>query len=75
MSGGSFGYIYSKLDEAAYLTHDKEIKDLLIDLSELLHDKEWYFSGDFREEQYIKSLAKFKKKWFKDARKDRLKNL
>jgi hypothetical protein len=74
MSGGSMDYVYARISEAAYYVHDKEIKELLKDLSELLHDLEWYESGDYGKDTYLKSLAEFKKKWFKDDRTERLKS-
>lgn len=74
MSGGSMNYIYARISEAAYYVHDKEIKELLKDLSELMHDLEWYESGDYGKATYLKSLAEFKKKWFKDDRTERLKS-
>ena len=73
MSGGSMGYICYRLEEASELTHDIEIRHLLKDLSELLHDEEWAFSCDYSMDTYYKSLAKFKKKWFEQPRRDRLK--
>lgn len=74
MSGGSFGYIYHQLECASNLTSDKEISDLLHDLSEVLHDEEWYDCGDIREEKYLETLTKFKNKWFKGNREERLKS-
>lgn len=74
MSGGSMNYVYARICEAAYYVHDKEIKELLKDLSELMHDLEWYESGDYGKDTYLKSLAEFKKKWFKDDRTERLKS-
>lgn len=73
MSGGSMNYIYSQLQEAADMTSDKEIKDLLMDLSEVLHDEEWYKSYDYSFEIYQETLLKFKCKWFDQPRRDRLK--
>lgn len=73
MSGGSFNYVYSHLREAAEYTSDKEISDLLNDLAELLHDEEWYQSGDYGNQGYEETLANFKKKWFESNREDRLK--
>lgn len=73
MSGGSFDYVYYRIREAGDMTKDKEIRDLLYDLADLLHDEEWYESGDYRKNQYLESLARFKKKWFKEDRKERMK--
>lgn len=74
MSGGSMDYIYGRVSDAAYYVHDKEIKELLMDLSNLLHDLEWYESGDYGKDTYLRTLAEFKKKWFKDDRSKRLKS-
>ncbi len=73
MSGGSFDYIYCRVLEAADLTKDKEIAELLGDLAKLLHDEEWYESADYSEDQYLKTLSEFKRKWFKQDREIRLK--
>lgn len=74
MSGGSFDYIYYQLERASNLTSDKELSDLLLDLSEVLHDEEWYESADIGKEEYLKTLTKFKNKWFKGKREERLKS-
>jgi hypothetical protein len=74
MSGGSYNYIYSRLeDECANQMYDAEMNDLIKDLVEVLHDLEWWQSGDTSEERYRETLAKFKKKWFHGNRKERLK--
>lgn len=73
MSGGSFNYVYDHIREAGDMTSDKEIQDLLYDLSDLLHDEEWYESGDYGKNQYLESLARFKKKWFEKDRNERMK--
>ena len=73
MSGGSFDYIFCKMSDAADLVEDKEIAELLRDLTTLLHDEEWYESGDYSKDQYLETLYEFKKKWFKTDREIRLK--
>lgn len=73
MSGGSMDYICFKLNDAADYIEDKEIKELTKDLADLLHDLEWYESGDYGRDTYEKSLKEFRKKWFGDSRNDRLK--
>lgn len=74
MSGGSYGYIYTRLkDECDGRMYDAEMDDLIRDLSEVLHDLEWWQSGDCSEDKYRETLAKFKAKWFKGNRKVRLK--
>lgn len=37
-------------------------------------DPEWYDSDDYGEDDYRKSVAKFKAKWFEQSREERLKN-
>lgn len=73
MSGGSMNYICFKLSNAADHIQDKEVKDLTKDLAELLHDLEWYESGDYGRDDYESQLNRFKKKWFTDSRNERLK--
>ena len=74
MSGGSMGYIYSRVEEycVGYM-EDAEMNDLMKDLVEVLHDLEWWQSADTSEEDYRKTLARFKKKWFGSNREERLK--
>ena len=66
MSGGSYNYIYSKLScECEGEMRDAEMDDLIKDLCEVLHDLEWWQSGDYSEDQYRETVSEFKKKWFK----------
>lgn len=71
MSGGHWEYIYFRIEEIAKeLNPDKSKEEihlgkLLLDLSEVLHDCEWYYSGDYSTEQFIKTWNKFKEKWLK----------
>ena len=74
MSGGSFNYIYSQLEEECEnRMGDVEMNDLIKDLCKVLHDLEWWQSDDISEEQYRKTLRKFKNKWFNSNREERLK--
>lgn len=73
MSGGSMNYAFHHLEYMADDVEDKEIKDLLKDLAKLMHDLEWYTSGDYSSANYYESLDKFKDKWFGDNRNERLK--
>ena len=74
MSGGSYSYIYSTLSmECSNRMYDAEMNDLIEDLCDLLHDLEWWQSGDFSEDHYRNTLMKFKAKWFKGDRQERLK--
>ena len=72
MSSGIMDYVCYKIEEAADHVDDKEIKDLLTDLAELMHDLEWWDSGDYSEATYTETLSKFKAKWFGDNRNERL---
>lgn len=74
MSGGSYDYVCYKLsNECEGRMYDAEMNDLVKDLSKVLHDLEWWQSGDSSEDQYRETLAKFKAKWFKGDRQERLK--
>lgn len=74
MSGGSYSYIYNTLSmECEGRMYDAEMNDLIKDLCEVLHDLEWWQSGDVSESKYRNTLAKFKTKWFKGDRQERLK--
>ena len=59
MSGGSMDYFCFRLEEYAHYVDDKEINSLMHDLADLLHDLEWYTSGDYGKETYEKSLKEF----------------
>lgn len=74
MSGGYLDYICYKLEDITDRIDDKEIKELIKDLADLLHDYEWWQSGDYGSESYDKKLKKFKAKWFGDNRNERLKD-
>ncbi len=70
MSGGSYNYIYSKLSmECEGEMHDEEMNVMIKDLCEVLHDLEWWQSGDYSEDQYRKTVSEFKKKWFNGEQK------
>lgn len=74
MSGGSYDYIYSRLqDECSERMYDAEMNDLVSDLVKVLHDLEWWRSGDICEKAYRNTLKNFKKKWFGSERQERLK--
>lgn len=77
MSGGSYGYISYKLsEECEGRMYDAELDELVKDLSEVLHDLEWWRSGDTGEERYRKTVRSFKTKWFvADARERNLERI
>ena len=65
MSGGSFDYMYQKiLEQYEGSMLDSELEELLVDFCDLLHDLEWFESADIGEEDYRKTVADFKLKWF-----------
>ena len=73
MSGGSHGYIYSLIEgELCGRMHDPELDDLMDDIAELAHDLEWYESGDICQKTYQDTVTRFKHKWFKGERSERL---
>ena len=67
MSGGSRNYICYKLEEECIdmPIEDCELSLMIKDLCKVLHDLEWWESGDYGEEQYQKSLSNFKEKWLR----------
>ena len=73
MSGGSMDYLCYKIENQLPYVDDLEIKDLMTDLAELMHDLEWWQSGDYGRDSYEETLSKFKAKWFKGDRQERLK--
>ena len=75
MSGGAWDYASYKVEDLSYKVEDREISELLKDLGELIHDEEWYESGDYSRSDYLETLDKFKKKWFKSSREERLRKI
>ena len=72
MSGGRLGYFYNHLTEHVGDFGDVELDDLVKDLVELFHDREWYLSGDTSEGEWREARKKFKEKWlYKGAREER----
>jgi hypothetical protein len=72
MSGGYFEYIDSRLkdeifgwtDRCCNALEDHELSELVWDVLNLLHDFDYYKSGDTCKETYLEEKRKFKKKWF-----------
>ena len=71
MSGGSYYYMYSQVEEE-YVDRmfDSQLNTMMKDLTGLLHDLEWWQSGDYSEETYRETVKKFKKKWFGQTKID-----
>lgn len=72
MSGGRFEYADSRLKSEIFgyfaekpgnVFEDREISELVWDVLDLIHDFDWYTSGDTCKETYLKKKAEFKKKW------------
>lgn len=67
MSGGSLDYFYSRLEEHIGDFNDKELDELVKDLAQLFHDREWYLSSDTCKGDWNEARDKFKAKWFTDV--------
>ena len=52
MSGGSMDYLCYRVEEQASQMGDRELSELIKDVAELLHDREWYLSGDYGDETW-----------------------
>lgn len=73
MSGGSLDYFYCSLENHIGDFKDKELDDLIRDLSDLFYEREWYLSGDTCEGKWNEARDKFKKKWFtENGRRERI---
>ena len=81
MSGGRFDYLDLSLKNAIFgwsdkcdnILEDVELSELVWDVLDLLHDYDWYISGDTEEDTWLKAKSEFKKKWFEAERKDIIK--
>lgn len=62
-------------DELGDPMGDRELSELVFDVLNLIHDRDWFASGDTEEKDYNKSVRKFRKKWFDTPREDRLKSI
>lgn len=73
MSGGALDYFFGRLQDHVGDFKDKELDDLVKDLSELFYEREWFVSGDTCEGEWREARDKFKKKWLeKDSRAKRI---
>ena len=66
MSGGSLDYFYITLEDHETDFDDKELNELVHDLAQLFHDREWFLSGDYGAGTWNKARDDFKKKWFSE---------
>lgn len=73
MSGGRFDYLDSQLKTEIFgytnklinVFEDREISELVWDVLDLIHEYDWYESGDTCKDNYLKAKKKFKDKWIK----------
>ena len=73
MSGGHLDYFYDDLRDHVGDFDDKELDDLVRDLSDLFKAREWFLSSDTSEGSWNEARDNFKAKWFKEgARKERI---
>lgn len=73
MSGGSLNYFYSMLQDHEHDFGDKELDELVHDLAELFHDREWFLSADTGEGDWNEARDEFKAKWFTEhGRQERI---
>ena len=73
MSGGSLNYFYCNLQDHVGDFGDKELDDLVADLAELFHAREWYLSSDTGKGDWAEARDTFKNKWFtKHGRQQRI---
>ena len=73
MSGGRLNYFYCQLEDHVGDFGDKELDELVKDLAELFHDREWYLSADYGEGTWNEARDAFKEKWFtKHGRQERI---
>lgn len=71
MSGGRFDYkdrelrdeIFGWRDTWCDRFEDREISELVWDILNLIHEFDWYNSGDTGEDEWLEAKHKFKMKW------------
>lgn len=69
MSGGSYDYLYSRVDDTyCGKMFDPAMDELMADLVDVLHDLEWWRSNDTAEEDYRDTVATFKAKWMRSPK-------
>ena len=81
MSGGYFNYLDGQLKSEIFgwtdrynnVFEDKQISALVWDVLDLIHEFDWYKSGDNCRDTYLKAKRDFKKKWLSDNSAERTK--
>ena len=66
MSGGHFDYADSRLYEwSQQVLHDGNplLAELLHDIGDLLHEYDWWMSGDTGRERWLKAWTGWQRKW------------
>ena len=83
MSGGHWNYTDETLKDEIF-GYDEENKDplgdlelsqLLLDMLKLLHEYDWFVSGDTGGEDWYHAKRKFKERWLSGDRSENLKRL
>jgi hypothetical protein len=78
MSGGRFSYMNDTAKSEIFgwcsdeeripnVFEDREISELIYDVFDLIHDYDWYASGDTCKETYLERKKEFKKKWLSNS--------
>ena len=81
MSGGHFCYtdsqakseIFGWTDKPTNVFEDREISELIFDVFDLIHDYDWYVSGDTDESDWLRKKRAFKAKWLRSQPEERTK--
>lgn len=63
-----FGWYQNDTWNGRNVLEDRELSEMLFDMFNLLHDYDWYISGDTGESDYLKAKKVFKDKWLKNPR-------
>ena len=73
MSGGSLNYFSLSLEEHVGDFGDKELDELVKDIADLFHSREWYLSADTGIGDWREARDAFKAKWFTEhGRQERI---
>lgn len=85
MSGGRFNYTDERAmseifgfcddEDIPNVFEDREISELIYDVFNLIHDYDWYVSGDTGKETYLRAKELFKNKWLQNNKDLRLMRL
>jgi len=83
MSGGHFNYDDGRLKDTIFdydskptnQFEDPEIAELVFDVLTLIHDYDWYVSGDTGRDTWLEAKAVFKKKWLRKSNLETLEKI